>query len=225
MQPLLHKNRFYFICLGVLFSICAIVALSFQKPELIILVNGNRTEGMDLFFKWATKLGEEPMYLLLATAFLFYRIGYGLLIGLVGFVVMGVSFSLKWLFSIDRPIAFFRKNELLDQIAFIDGVDIHSGATSFPSGHSMSAFALYGLLVFLLPNKKRFAIPLVVLAITVAASRVYLLQHFFVDVFAGGMIGVLVAMLLYIWYDKKFAHANHFLNKPILKTKNQQPKA
>ena len=61
----------------------------------------------------------------------------------------------------------------------------------------MSAFALYGLLIFLLPNKKRYVLLLFLLALVVAVSRVYLVQHFWEDIYVGGLIGVILAMIFY----------------------------
>jgi membrane-associated phospholipid phosphatase len=87
---------------------------------------------------------------------------------------------------------------MADQLTFVAGVDVHTGATSFPSGHTMTAFALYGLLAFLLTEKKWIGFFLSLLAIGAAISRVYLVQHFLQDIYLGSLMGFSLAVL---WYS------------------------
>jgi membrane-associated phospholipid phosphatase len=111
---------------------------------------------------------------------------------------MAVSYFTKAYFAHDRPLSFFKKLDMADKLTFVDGVQLHTGATSFPSGHAMAAFALYGLVSFLLPGKKWQAVLLFSVAFLVALSRVYLVQHFWQDVFTGAIIGLAIAMLVFL---------------------------
>ncbi len=215
MKNLFQKNKTYFICVFATFAIGGVYLLQYDKPETILFFSENRNGLLDVFFSWATKMGEGPVYIAVAVAFLFFRLGQALWVGLVGFFVMGLSFLLKWLFAVDRPVAFFQKHNLLDQLTFVEGIEVHSGATSFPSGHSMSAFALYGLLILFLPNKKRYTLPLFAVAVAVAISRIYLVQHFYVDVYFGSLIGVLVAIVFYVLHEKMGFRGGHFMGKPV----------
>lgn len=43
-----------------------------------------------------------------------------------------------------------------------------------------------------------------VLALLAAYSRIYLSQHFFADVYAGSLIGVLTTILVYYWLTTFF---------------------
>lgn len=58
---------------------------------------------------------------------------------------------------------------------------------SFPSGHSITAFAIAVCLGFFYPGLRA---PLLAIAASVAASRVVLGMHFLSDAVAGAMIGV-----------------------------------
>jgi len=66
---------------------------------------------------------------------------------------------------------------------------------SFPSGHSANAFALATILALTFPW---MALPALVLAASVAASRVVLGVHFPSDVVAGSLLGVLVGATCYL---------------------------
>ena len=79
----------------------------------------------------------------------------------------------------------------------VDGVVLHAGFSSFPSGHTMSAFAVFSLLAFFASHSKRQIFLFVSLAILVAASRVYLIQHFVADVWMGSLLGVMLAYLIF----------------------------
>lgn len=67
---------------------------------------------------------------------------------------------------------------------------------SFPSGHAMSAFIFYGLLIYLVwhsnysrPTKWTVTVLLFLLALAIGFSRVYLRVHYPSDVIAGFCIG------------------------------------
>ena len=71
---------------------------------------------------------------------------------------------------------------------------------SFPSGHSMNGFAGS---VSLLCIARRIGIPAVILAAIIAFSRLYLFMHFPTDVFAGIVIGLVIALITnYVFWKK-----------------------
>jgi membrane-associated phospholipid phosphatase len=119
-----------------------------------------------------------------------------------------VSLFLKQLVFSDslRPLKTFEHSTY--QYHIIKGLDIHS-YNSFPSGHTTSAFALFGMLALLDERKGRGWFFLVTAAMT-GYSRVYLFQHFVEDAYVGSIIGtvstVVVYLLMYRWvaqYQKK----------------------
>jgi membrane-associated phospholipid phosphatase len=80
---------------------------------------------------------------------------------------------------------------------FADDPDFTFIGTSFPSGHAMTATALYaGLVVILLPHLSRpqrrvaIAVGAVVIAL-IAATRIYLGAHYLTDVLGGVAFGLL----------------------------------
>ena len=217
MQALFRKNTFYFTCLFLFLVVGTLFFLFIDKPEGILFFSKNRSAVANESFKFITRLGEEPAYILVAILFLLYKIRNTVLVALTGFTVMALSYGLKAYFRIDRPLAYFNKLGMSDSINYVNGIDLHQGATSFPSGHSMGAFALFSLTIFLLPNKKAIVLPLFLIAVLVALSRVYLVQHFYVDIYAGSLLGAVVAMLFYLLDRQLKLSSAHFLERPLLR--------
>ncbi len=65
---------------------------------------------------------------------------------------------------------------------------------SFPSGHAMSSFAAACAVLF---YDRRIGIPAVCLAALIAFSRLYLQVHYFSDVAAGVILGIIYAVIAY----------------------------
>jgi membrane-associated phospholipid phosphatase len=91
--------------------------------------------------------------------------------------------------GLPRPVTYFENTETLH---LVEGVKMHS-MNSFPSGHTMTAFAIFMILVLITKNKF-LKIVWVVIAILAGYSRVYLSQHFLGDVLAGAIMGILIAV-------------------------------
>lgn len=64
---------------------------------------------------------------------------------------------------------------------------------SFPSGHTITAFAMAVAIGFLAP---RLRMPLIIIAVLVAISRLVLGSHYLSDTMGGALIGVLSAVIL-----------------------------
>ena len=64
---------------------------------------------------------------------------------------------------------------------------------SFPSGHTITAFAFFMALTFFTKNRL-WQVLCFVLALLVGFSRIYLQQHFAIDVLVGSLVGVLVTI-------------------------------
>lgn len=69
----------------------------------------------------------------------------------------------------------------------------HSG--SFPSGHAMTSFAAATLLALAVP---RLAVPVTVLALAVAFSRLYVGVHYPLDSLAGAALGVAIGATVWV---------------------------
>lgn len=87
-----------------------------------------------------------------------------------------------------------------DQIHTVPGVDMHMW-NSFPSGHTATAFTLFLVTVYFFPKKWVFIMG-AIYAIACGYSRIYLAQHFPLDV-AGGIMVAIITVLTSIYINNK----------------------
>ena len=196
---LIKDNRYFFFSFLLLTYIGATLLFFTKKGDLIFFFSDHRTAFGDFFFTYFTKMGEEIMYLVVTLSLLYFikprNYLYLVYIGGIAATVALLSYSLKAYFRHARPGLYFDRNGLLDEIVKVSDVALHGGLSSFPSGHTMSGFALYAFVAFVIPKKKWMGVFLFFVALFVGISRMYLVQHFLQDVFLGGILGVGVGML------------------------------
>jgi membrane-associated phospholipid phosphatase len=99
---------------------------------------------------------------------------------------------IKNLVNSPRPKLYFEAGTYLN---FIDGVTL-SGSSSFPSGHTATAFAIATVLVLMTKNKNGQMLILMA-ATLVGYSRIYLAQHFLLDVIVGALLGSISGVLAF----------------------------
>jgi len=214
MLKIIRDNSIFFSFFFLLLLIGIVLFFSIEKGDAILFLGENRNPVLDTFFIYWTKLGEEYMYILAFVIFLFVKARYALMIPVTALFVLVVSGILKLLFAHDRPKIWFMKMKRLEEVNFVEGINVLVGPTSFPSGHAMSAFALYSLIAFFLIKKKMVAILLFVTALLIATSRVYLVHHFFEDVLVGSTIGIFIAMVVFYLQNLKSFPSGHWLDEP-----------
>jgi membrane-associated phospholipid phosphatase len=102
------------------------------------------------------------------------------------------SQGLKTLFYRERPFTTYPLIEKLSE----------GGGSSFPSGHTLEAFAMATALSLLF-SKKKIVIPVYLWAILVAYSRMALGVHYPSDVLAGIIIGTFIGWIV-PWVFNRF---------------------
>ena len=214
-KKLLYENHLFFICLAGSLLLGGALLLYVNTGDELWYWSARRSPFRDFMFRYGTQLAEGITYAVLVIAALFVRVRYSILFLATGFFAALLSFVAKWIFGHDRPSVFLQKQALLDQISLVEGVRLYGGPTSFPSGHTLSAFAIFGLLAFLLPRKRLTGPLLFALALLVAVSRIYLVQHFLKDVYLGAIMGVLLAAALYYLHLQFPEHTRHWYNRSL----------
>lgn len=174
--------------------------LSYGKAEAFVILNPWHTPVLDILFRIFTYLGDGLFTVAMVVIFFLLRRRRLSLLILSGYAFSGLIVQiLKNCFPADRPKLFFEKH-LIDYPYFLDNVTLHT-INSFPSGHTTSAFALAAALTFM-SKKKTGSIFLILMAMMVGYSRIYLGQHFPQDVIAGAAIGVFAAIVSYLVIEK-----------------------
>jgi membrane-associated phospholipid phosphatase len=103
-----------------------------------------------------------------------------------------MSFTLKSLIFRERPFVTYPDIEKLSE----------AGNSSFPSGHTLEAFAVVVAFSIMVPKRKIF-IPLFIWALVVAYSRMALGVHYPSDVLGGMVIGSFIGWVV-PWSINKF---------------------
>lgn len=200
MKHLIKENYYFFVPHLFFLVISIILLLSYSRPELHILSNNAHHPVFDQFFKYATYFGDGIMVAVVAVVLLFVRFRYTIafLIGSLSASVLVQLFKRVLLQDMYRPSKYFELNETY-KLHLIEGVKLHS-LHSFPSGHSTTAFNVFLMLAIVVKNRFLKLLCLL-LAATVAYSRVYLSQHFLVDITVGSVIGI-AFILFAVWWSE-----------------------
>jgi membrane-associated phospholipid phosphatase len=191
------KQRYVFF-IGYLFILIpglTLLAVEGRAGSFLAL-NSFHRQWLDNFFINYTYFGDGLFAVILSFLFFFVfkkrKLGLTLLIA---YACTGILAQIiKPIVESPRPETYFAPQWLP---FFIKGV-IHTGVSSFPSGHTVSAFAV-ATVVALTTKNKWLHILLLLLAMQVGFSRIYLSQHFLIDVLAGSFIGVLGGILCVHW--------------------------
>jgi membrane-associated phospholipid phosphatase len=194
----MHYKIAQLLSLSLALSLFA-MSLVWGKNEAFLYLNANLGLVADKVFEYSSYLAEGwiwiPYFILLVGL---YKKDKAFI--LMNFLIstLFTQFAKNFIFTTAmRPMA-----SGLDatQIHTVPGVEIHT-FNSFPSGHTATAFTLFILTTYLFPNKYALSIG-IVYAIVCAYSRIYLAQHFPLDL-AGGIFVALLTLPISIFIREK----------------------
>jgi undecaprenyl-diphosphatase len=211
------KNSFFFKCiLSLLFSI-GFYSILYSKTESFIFLNQFHSSYLTEFFRIITFFGDGIFVILISFLIVVFFRSY---LKLGNAIILSYLFSgfvaqlFKNIITAPRPIVCLQQMKSNFYIDTFSSCNV--GFSSFPSGHTATAFAIatvFGLYF----NKKRIVLISLILASMVGYSRIYLGNHFVGDVLGGSLVGVLAGILaIYIanrvgsWLQtKKKSSVNH----------------
>lgn len=196
--------------------------LVYPKLELHLLLNSCHTSFQDTFFKYYSMLAEGPLYVLALLPLFWKKVRMILFFALCELTGGAVLQLLKHLFSAERPVSVFALHQDM-MFPVVEGVELHEG-NSFPSGHAFTFFVFFTCCALFLAYYYRNRIKqnsvgtwaplslsllaLLLLAALGAYSRVYLSQHFLVDVCVGSIIGVVTPCLFFYFGRNRILKLN-----------------
>lgn len=205
MKQLIRNNAVFIALSLILLGVLGLALLYIPKGELHLLLNEYHTPARDIFYRYYTHVAEWFPYVICVALLLFGRIGDGVFASAAMLLSALFTQVVKHIVVAPRPLTWFGEHMPDVQLPLVEGVDVHA-IYSFPSGHTTSFFALAFVLSIVATKKlSRFSLTLsstlqailVVLAALGGYSRIYLCQHFALDVFAGALVGTLITLLCY----------------------------
>lgn len=176
-----------------------------KKEAFFLLLNIDLGIQADIFFKYFTNVGDGLFWLLWGSIIIIKKGKryLPLLLSAVIFSTLLTQISKQVIYPDEpRPLQAIADQSL---VHYVSGVTVHS-INSFPSGHTATAFT-FVLVLALFSQTIEWLILGFVAAILVAYSRIYLGQHFPLDVGAGMLVAV-CTMALSVGLQKRFEKKN-----------------
>lgn len=195
----------------VLALVLGIVLFLMPKAELHLALCQPHTRFWDALVPVFTNLVDWLPYVTVVLL-LFYRAGWATFLASNLLLSTLIVQPIKHIVHAPRPLTWFAENMPDVTLPLVEGVRMNQWL-SFPSGHTTTFFVLFFSLSIILcaeniKGKTILSILCFLCASFGAYTRIYLSQHFALDIFAGILIAVCSTLVLY-----------YFL---VLKTRNTQ---
>ena len=214
IKIVIKQTKQFLILYSLLLFFCLVVKCIFSRETIYFAVNGFNYSWMDWIAPYITDMGEGLTIIILSAILALFNFRQAFLMATSWGITSILAQILKRIFNAPRPKLYFK--DQISRIHFVKGVDILSH-NSFPSGHTITAFSAAVMATYLCKNKS-WGLLFLLMAILVGYSRMYLSEHFFEDVTAGSIIGVVVTVFWIGWLDsRRFIHTPGW-NRGMLKT-------
>lgn len=213
LKDVIKQTSFFIIVQVLVLTVLTYFVLTYEKSELQLMANTYYSTFFDFVFYILTHSVEFWGCLIIYVLIAFYKSYKYAIIGLLTYASAGLVTQI-----LKRNVfpEFKRPTVNIENLRLIPEYFNYEQASnfSFPSGHTTVAFALFIFLTLIVKNKK-WGIVFGIMACAVAYSRVYLSQHYFIDILAGSLIGTIVTLFSFYGFNKiKFGQWG---NKRILK--------
>lgn len=199
-SSLYKSNRLFFTGILIVVIVSSFILSFYSKAEGFYILNPYHSPILDQFFIYFTNFGDGLFCVAIGLLLFIFKRKFLSLMVLTSYAISGIIAQVLKYFILEARPAVYLKDTAYPY--FIEKVTLHN-YHAFPSGHSASAFALAATLGFAIKNKN-YSILLLIGAILVGYSRIYLGLHFIDDVLAGTVIGFLTAVLCWIFFYKIF---------------------
>ena len=190
----------------VLALVLGIMLLVIPKAELHLALCQPHTAFLDLLVPIITNLVDWLTYLVVLLL-LFYRAGWTTFLASNLLLSTLIVQPIKHLVHAPRPLTWFAEHMPDVSLPLVEGVRMNYWL-SFPSGHTTTFFALFFTLSIILcaeniKGKTILSFICCLCASFGAYTRIYLSQHFALDIFAGILIAIFSTMILYFFLVRK----------------------
>lgn len=179
--------------------LCLFILIYFGNTDFSQWINQFNLPFFDFFFKSITYLGDGVTALLIVLVLCCVRLDYGFISAVV-FSLSAITTQIlkRYIFEdVPRPFLVFKEQIDMGQWHLIDGVEMHQ-FFSFPSGHTTIVFSIC-IFLSLIIHKKIYHYVFFIMALLVGFSRIYLSQHFLMDVFIGSLLGTIITTVTFLF--------------------------
>ena len=204
MQLQLNRNATIGIGLSLVTGTSFIVlSMLMGKENAFLLLNVNLGPVADFFFYIWANAGDGFIWIPVFALTLIYKKKFiPFLMATILWSTLIIQSSKQIFFkSENRPTAVITNASLIHTVP---GIEIHT-TNSFPSGHTATAFSLFLFCCFI--SSKKWIVPLgFAYALLGGYARVYVAQHFPLDIGAGILVAycsVIIAWIIQIKYFNK----------------------
>jgi len=195
LKEIIKQNKWFITAYFIILGIASLFLLLSNSETVTLSVNQIHNPILDTLFKFATHFGEAWFGVPICIYLLIKNKNWGITASVVSILsTLITQFNKHFVFDNALRPSLLLKDYKLN---FVDGVVILQ-YNSFPSGHTTFAFAIFTCLA-LFYKKPWLQICFLLSAVTVAFSRIYLLQHFLRDTVVGSLIGFFCALICY-WF-------------------------
>lgn len=201
-----NKNLYLKIGVTAFCIVTAALAIWALDWDILFFIKDHvRNSVLDVIVPFYTKLGNSGILSIITGVVLLFfkktrKCGFAILLALLGGLLI-VNWTIKPIVARPRPCSFYP--EFLTLVS-------KPSEYSFPSGHTVSAFAAA---VPLFKYHKKAGIVAIVLAALMGLSRLYVFVHFPTDVFMGFVIGSAIAMGVCFGVDKLYPRVEALIAK------------
>ena len=190
----------------VLALVLGTTLLVVPKAELHLALCQPHTTFLDSLVPVYTNLVDWLPYLVVILL-LFYRAGWATFLASNLLLSTLIVQPIKHILCAPRPLTWFAENMPNIRLPLVEGVRMNYWL-SFPSGHTTTFFVLFFSLSIILcaeniKGKNILSFLCFLCASFGAYTRIYLSQHFALDIFAGILIAVCSTLVLYFFLVKR----------------------
>ena len=190
----------------VLALVLGVTLLTFPKAELHLALCQPHTPFLDAIVPVFSDLVDWLPYLCVVLL-LFYRAGWATFLASNLLLSTLIVQPIKHIICAPRPLTWFAEHMPDVSLPLVEGVRMNHWL-SFPSGHTTTFFVLFFTLSIILcaeniKGKNILSFICFLCASFGAYTRIYLSQHFALDIFAGILIAIFSTMILYFFLVRK----------------------
>ena len=190
----------------VLALILGIMLLVISKAELHLILCQPHTVFLDSLVPVYTNLVNWLPYLVVLLL-LFYRAGWATYLASNLLLSTLIVQPIKHIVHAPRPLTWFAEHMPDVSLPLVEGVRMNYWL-SFPSGHTTTFFVLFFTLSIILcaeniKGKNILSLICFLCASFGAYTRIYLSQHFALDIFAGILTAIFSTLILYFFLVKR----------------------